>query len=296
MSEHLETISNDIYLVEGYNKGKFPFSNSILIFNNHNEAVLIDTGCGIEKLHQLKERYHICRIINSHTHPDHSAGNWLFKDDIVSIEVPEEGFDTSGNIFALSERFTESGALAKKWRDHVPTMLGMKDCKPTKRFNINSEITFGDVTLIPLYTPGHTIDHYCFYEPNEKILFSFDIDLTSFGPWYGHLESDIREFKTSIERLIELDIKILVSSHRNIITDHIYEQLDSFYQKFDERTEKIHKLLKKGIQSIDQLIEKKPIYGNFPYAEPLLRFWEGEMIKKHIRELQQEGKFFEILL
>lgn len=296
MSEPLQKIVNNIYLVKGKNNGKFPFSHSILIFNNQKEAILIDTGCGIEKLHQLKDKFHICRIINSHTHPDHSAGNWIFKEDVESIVVPEEGFNTSGNIFALSERFTESGELAKNWRDYVPVILGMKDCKPSQIFNKNSEIVFGDIMLIPIYTPGHTIDHYCFYEPNERILFSFDIDLTSFGPWYGHHESNIKEFKTSIERISELDIKILVSSHRSIVTDNIYGQLESFYQKFDQRTEKIQKLLNQGIRSIRQLIEKKPIYGNFPYAEPLLRFWEGEMIKKHIKELQHEGKFSDILL
>ena len=296
MSEHLQRISNDIYLVEGKNRGKFPYSNSILIFTSNNEAVLIDTGCGIEKLHRLKKKFHIYRIINSHTHPDHSAGNWIFQKDVESIEVPSEGFDTSGNILALSERFTESGELARIWRDYVPTLLNMKDCEPTHRFNKNSEIALGDVILLPIYTPGHTIDHYCFYEPNERILFSFDIDLTSFGPWYGHHESDIKEFKTSIERLYELDIKILVSSHRRMVTDHIYEQLKIFNNQFEERSIKIRKLLTEGFHSLDQLIEKKPIYGNFPYAEPLLRFWEGEMIKKHVIELQQKGEFSEILL
>ncbi|MFX0086416.1 MAG: MBL fold metallo-hydrolase [Candidatus Hodarchaeota archaeon] len=294
MSEPIQKIINNIYLVKGKNNGKFPFSHSILIFNNQKEAILIDTGCGIEKLHLLKKSYHIYRIINSHTHPDHSAGNWIFQDDVKSIEVPLQGFYTSGNILALSERFTESGEIAKKWRDYVPTMMGMRDCKPTHSFNEKSVIEFGDINLLPIHTPGHTIDHYCFYEPNERILFSFDIDLTSFGPWYGHRESSIREFKDSIQRLGELKIKILVSSHRNIITTHIYEQLEEFYQKIEDRTEKIRSLLHDRVQSIDQLIEKKPIYGNFPYAESLLRFWEGEMIKKHITELQQQGEFLDI--
>ena len=210
--------------------------------------------------------------------------------------MPLRGFNTSGNIFALSERFTEPGEIAKIWRDYVPTIMGMKDCNPTYSYDEKSVFDVGDVTLLPIHTPGHTIDHYCFYEPNEKILFSFDIDLTSFGPWYGHRESRIPEFKDSIKRLKKLDIKTLVSSHRSIVTDHIYEQLDSFYQKFEERTEKIRVLLHEGVRTIDQFIERKPIYGNFPYAEPLLRFWEGEMIKKHIVELQQQGEFSNILL
>lgn len=295
MFEHLQRISNNIYLVHGKNNGRFPSSHSILVINGQKEAVLIDTGCGIEKLHQLKDHFHIYRIINSHTHPDHSAGNWIFQDDVESIEVPLQGFNTSGNIFLLSERFTEPGEIAKIWRDYVPVIMGMKDCKPTHSFSTNSEITIGDIILIPIHTPGHTIDHYCFYEPNDKILFSFDIDLTSFGPWYGHQESSIVKFRNSIKRVSELHIKTLVSSHRGIVTDHIYEQLESFSRKFDERTLKIRSLLQEGIRSIDQLIERKPIYGSFPYAEPLLRFWEGRMIQKHITELQRQGKVTDIL-
>ncbi len=283
----LTRISNNVYLVQGKNNGKFPFSHSILILNNSKEAVLVDTGCGIENLQEIKKKFHIYSVINSHTHPDHSAGNWVFEDITESIVVPKEGFSTSGNILALSKRFTEPGEVAVYWRDNIPSIMGMKDCNPTQSFDNKSVFEIGDVTLQPIHTPGHTIDHYCLYEPNEKILFSFDIDLTSFGPWYGHRESSISEFKDSINKLKELDMKYLVSAHRGSITNHIYEQLAKFYQKFRERSDKIRTLIQEGAQTIDQLVERKPIYGEFPYAEPLLRFWEEQMIKKHIAEIEE---------
>ncbi|MFX0208236.1 MAG: MBL fold metallo-hydrolase, partial [Candidatus Hodarchaeota archaeon] len=223
-------------------------------------------------------------------HPDHSAGNWLFQTNVESIEVPVEGFKTSGNILALSNRFTEPGKIAKYWRDNIPKIMGMKDCKPTQSFDSKSEFDFGDVKLLPIHTPGHSIDHYCFYEPYEQILFSFDIDLTSFGPWYGHRESNILQFRKSINKLKELEIKILVSSHKGIITKDIYKQIDAFYRKIDERTGKIHALFQSGAQTIEQLVEKKPIYGEFPYVKPLLRYWEKQMIKKHLAEMKQYCK------
>lgn len=287
MSHRLQRITEDIHLVEGENNGKFPFSHSLLIFSKPKETVLIDTGCGIEILQSLKEKYQINRIINSHTHPDHSAGNWMFKNYVESIEVPLQGFDTSGNIIALSNRFTEPGEIAKYWRNHIPKIMGMKNCKPTHSFDHKTEFDFGDVKLLPIYTPGHTIDHYCFFELNDKILFSCDIDLTSFGPWYGHRESSIPQFKDSIIKLKELDTKILVSSHKGIITKNIYKQLNQFYQKFEERTNRIRALYQAGKQALNQLVEEKPIYGEFLYAEPLLRYWEEQMIKKHLTEIEQ---------
>ncbi|MFX1535807.1 MAG: MBL fold metallo-hydrolase, partial [Promethearchaeota archaeon] len=244
----LEPISEDIFLVVGKNKGRFPFSHSILIFENKNKTVLIDTGCGLEILKELKKKYNISYIINSHTHPDHSAGNWLFKDR--PIYVPEEGFNTSGNLVALSERLAEPGELAKYWRGYVTTGLGIRDCRPTHKFNANSVFEFGKVVLQPIHSPGHTNDHYCFYEPNEKLLFAFDYDLTSFGPWYGHRESNIPDFKRSIKKLKALDVKILISGHKGIVTKNIQEQLDQFQAKFDERDNSILELLHEGEKTI----------------------------------------------
>ena len=70
MSHQLQRITDDIFLVQGKNKGRFPFSHSTLIFGE-SKIILIDTGCGIENLKSLKNEFQINCIINSHTHPDY---------------------------------------------------------------------------------------------------------------------------------------------------------------------------------------------------------------------------------
>ena len=285
----IEEITGDILLVKGVNNGAFPFSHSIIVLSDDKDAVLIDTGCGIDTLKELKRRFRIKRIINSHTHPDHSAGNWLFNDDGVSISVPREGFATAGNILRLSERFTEPGYLAEYWRGWVSEKMSFKDMPVDDCFDSDSTFHFGDVILKPIYTPGHTIDHYCLYEPERKILFAFDYDLTRFGPWYGHRESNIGEFKDSIMRIMGLEIDIFVSGHKGIITDDIEGRLERYLLKFDENEGKILKLLSEGNKTIGELTDRAPIYGGFPYAMPLLRYWEGNMIKMHLDELVNKG-------
>ncbi|MFW9996110.1 MAG: MBL fold metallo-hydrolase [Candidatus Odinarchaeota archaeon] len=285
----LERITNKLSLVQGKNNGRFPYSHSILIFDQK-RPTLIDTGCGIDILKDIRKKYEISCIVNSHTHPDHSAGNWLFKTDQVSIHEPEEGIDTSGNIFALSERLAEPGELATYWRRFAASTMDFADCNPTHSYDEKTIFEFGDVILEPVHTPGHTADHYCFYEPNDGILFAFDYDLTSFGPWYGHRESSIPDFKKSIEKIKQLDIKILVSGHKGIINGNISDQINRFSKKFDERDQKIIELLQSENRTIDQLVEKAPIYGQYPYAEPLLRYWEEQMITKHLVELEKQEK------
>lgn len=280
---NLGAITKYLFLVEGKNKGRFPFSHSILILDK--DIVLIDTGCGIETLKRLKREYDVDYVINSHTHPDHSAGNWVFKG--TSIYVPEEGFETSGDLMALSKRFV-SEELALEWRKFVKETMNFRDCRPTNCYDGNTTFEFGETTLKPVHTPGHTKDHYCFYEPRERIVFSFDYDLTSF-PWYGHEESSIPKFKESIKKLELLSPKIVVSSHRGIIAENIAAEFNRFFEILSGRSRKISSLLGNG-KTFDQLVEYAPVYGKFSYAESILRYWESEMIKKHLKELGISGR------
>ncbi|MFW9984149.1 MAG: MBL fold metallo-hydrolase, partial [Candidatus Odinarchaeota archaeon] len=193
--ERLEPLTDQIFLLLGENKGRFPRAHSILV--QAEETVLIDTGCGIPLLKAIKDEFDISYIINSHTHPDHSAGNWVFKGQ--KIFVPQEAFDTSGNIVALSHRFVGE-ELASLWQEFARAVMDLQNCPPTHSYTEDTPFQIGDIVLTPIFTPGHTMDHYCFYYEPQRILFAFDYDLTSF-PWYGHQESSLTEFRQSIERL-----------------------------------------------------------------------------------------------
>jgi hydroxyacylglutathione hydrolase len=93
--ELFEQLGGSIFIVPGKNGGRFPYSNSILIAEDNNKSILVDTGCGLEKLSQIKKSANVVKIINSHTHPDHSAGNWVFRESAVPLHVPAEGFGSS---------------------------------------------------------------------------------------------------------------------------------------------------------------------------------------------------------
>jgi glyoxylase-like metal-dependent hydrolase (beta-lactamase superfamily II) len=279
-----ELISDQIYLIRGENDGRFPYGHSVLIIEQDNKGILLDTGCGINILKNLKQKFVITKIVNSHTHPDHCAGNWVFKDTTPEIWVPNEGFLSAGNLMLLSERFTERGHLAKYWRKFVHEHMNFRDFLPTKAYSERTPIQIGEIELTPVYTPGHTHDHYCFYEPTQKIMFTFDIDFDSFGPWYGHRESSISEFKSSIEKIMEFDIETIVSGHRGIIRDHIPERIEEYASKIKERENKILNLWQET-PDIKKLVDMAPIYGSYPYGKPLLSFWEEQMIIKHLQEV-----------
>lgn len=277
-----QKITDCITLITGKNQGRFPFSHSIFIEDE--VTALIDTGCSIEQLkHLSSERIDI--VINSHSHPDHTAGNWLF--ERIPLSVPREEIDFNSNVILLSQRYAGE-KLAGVWRDFVSTTMNFKNAHPTESFGDHDVFQFGSTVLEAVHTPGHTVGHYCFFEPYERILFSFDIDFTGFGPWYGHGESDIGQFKASIKKVRSLNPEVVVSSHKGIITEDIDMKFEQFTRVFCERD----RCILEGLdveQSFEEIVDKALIYKDFSFHPLLLRFWEGMMVQKHLEGLIDAG-------
>ncbi len=273
-----------LYMVSGPGGGRFPLAYSFLVEGE--EWALIDAGCGIETLRALRRR-RMDRVIASHAHPDHTAGCWLF--DGVPLYAPEATAGTFGRFELLGERFTEPGHLAATWRHFVSQAMGFRSTRPTHTYGDGETFDFGSLSLVAIHTPGHTADHTCLFEPRHGVLLSFDIDLTSFGPWYGHRESDVEAFKASIRRLMGLRPKVIASSHKGIISDDVEGHLQRYLDVFEARDRKLLALLSTK-RTLEELVDLSPFYGGYPYAEELLRYWEGQMVRKHLDGLIAEGR------
>ena len=286
MRNSLIKIIPGLYLVPGEGEGRFPFAHSLLVEGE--TRALLDTGAGIERLRRLRDdpALPLDMVISSHSHPDHSAGNWLFSG--LPLYAPMQAADSFGRLEPLSERLAKPGPLAAAWIQYISQHLGFRDAPPTHTFDDGHSFDFGGpqggIELLAVHTPGHTVDHTCFFEPTHGVLLSFDIDLTSFGPWYGHRESDVAQFKASIRRIMALEPRVVVSSHKGVIRDDIQARLARFLGVFDEREEKIRGLLAAG-HSVADMVDLSPIYGGHPYAPDIMRYWEEQMIIKHVESL-----------
>ncbi|MGD2247900.1 MAG: MBL fold metallo-hydrolase [Candidatus Methanofastidiosia archaeon] len=283
----LHKITQNITRITGKPQGKFPFSHSFLIEDDI--TALIDTGCGIKILQELKNLKPIDMVINSHSHPDHTAGNWVFPD--IPLVVPKEEINFNSNINLLSHRYAKECALT--WREFVSGTMEFRDAHPSKSFEDGKIFDFGNTVLEAVHTPGHTIGHYCFFERDKKILFSFDIDFSGFGPWYGHEESDIDQFVASINEVRMLKPETVVSSHKHTITKGIDQKFQQFLRVFQIREQKILKFLEKE-RTITDIVDSALIYRDFSFHPELLRYWEKMMIKKHLEKLVRTGLVKEI--
>ncbi len=260
-------------VIEGLNRGKFPYCNVVKV-----GEIVIDAGAGIEVMRKLRDK----KLILSHLHPDHSSGAWLFK----KILAPEEGKIT---LDSLARRFVTPD-LVETWKRFISTSIGLREFE-CERYE--EGVVIEEPEIIAISVKGHTIDHHVFLI-EQKVLFGGDVDLTSFGPFYGNPEADPHLFEKEIDKLLDLDFEVFVSAHSKPIfgKEDAMSKIIEFKNKIKEREDKILALLEEP-KSIDEIVELSPIYGRKPYAKEILDFFEKVMIEKHIKKLEKEGKIGE---
>ena len=278
-------VTGPVWLLVGQRLGSFPHCHGVLI-KGRGQTALVDTGCGGEILTELAASDEVDLVLNTHTHPDHSAGNHHF--DGTEILVPVQARQSAGQKKLLSQRFTEPGELAKEWHLYVSEQMDFQDQLPTGFFESNQEITVGGEKLVTIPAPGHTVDHHLLYLPEHGVLLSADIDFTSFGPFYGHHESNMAQFANSIEQIKEIKPKVVVSAHRQPPYEDIDQAVDDFLAIMDRREQRILELVERGLDR-HGLVEASPFYGGHRFYPKLSRFWEGQMIDNHLDSLVKRG-------
>ncbi len=286
MSDKLLTeLLPNLYFVHGKLSGRFPYSNGLMI--DAEERVLVDTGFGRSRIEEIMDSGEVKVIINTHYHLDHVFGNkyiphakiWAHKLDAPALRSSKQFMKYTG----LNENLG--------FPDPIRFPGGPYSCEVDRELVDGEILDFGALRLQVIHTPGHTPGHIALYEPQAGILFSGDIDLTPFGPWYGNLCSDLEEFIGSIRYLIELNPKVLVTSHSGIITDNITTRLKEYLEILNIRDHQIIEYLQVA-KTVEELVDQKIIYTRFPEPQRLYRFFEEVMIRKHLQYLIGQGKVY----
>ncbi|AAB89745.1 MULTISPECIES: MBL fold metallo-hydrolase [Archaeoglobus] len=263
-------VMRGVRVIEGMNGGRFPYCNVVVVGD-----VVIDAGAGLEVMRKVNASL----LVLSHLHPDHSSGAWLFKD----VLAPAEGRIT---LDTLARRFVAPD-LVESWKRFISAATGLREFE-CERYEEGVVVKEPEIVAVPV--KGHTMDHHVFLI-EQKVLFGADVDLTSFGPFYGNPEADPYLFEREMDKLLDIDFEIFVSAHSKPVfgKEEAEGRILEFKRKIKEREEIILSLLEEP-KSLDELVELSPIYGRKPYAKEILDFFERVMIEKHIEKLEMEGR------
>lgn len=280
-------IAENVLFIEGENKGRYPFSNSMLI--DDDVKLLIDTGMGPNLAAKIAKEKRIDLVVNSHGHEDHIACNHLFK----NAKICSHKFDAPviRSVEKLEELYGSTGTEVEKFIDlFLRDVFKLKGSRVDLEFEDGHVFDLGSVKLEVIHTPGHSSGHCCFSVPGERLVFLADIDLSSFGPWYGSLDSDIDQFIKSISRIRELKFEVALSSHKGIVRGReiICEKLNEYLNKIFEREKKLLDFLEEE-HTLDEIVDEAIIYGKFPEPKAMYELMEKIMIKKHLERLLRKN-------
>ena len=287
----LVPLTRSLTFVEGDQQGRFPRANALLVHDG-GLNVLIDTGCGEGVLRALQAAHPIDYVICTHSHLDHISGNWLFPERPIWMPAGI-AFETAGSAARLAARFADDPDIQRRWLETTVPYVGFRDTPPTDAYPPGHVFEIGRVKLHSIPAPGHLTDHTCFWEPESGTLLATDIDFTGFGPWYGNPESDPTQFEESIRRVWGLHPRTVISSHKGVFREDLDRQFEAYLAHFARREQAILAALELP-RTLAELEDLAIIYGRFPRAEEMLRYFERVMIAKHLARLEQQGQVYRV--
>lgn len=230
---------------------------NMYVLEDERGAAVIDTGLpgragwaavrsGMKAAGVPLRRVHTIMI--THSHPDH-FGNAARIADVAGADVLAHN---SFQIWWTPDNHTEA-ILDDEMRDrHQAARLGrmpwhgtsdrlptgrrvrawwmrnmahrmFRSPTPTRRLSDGEHLVLGNRILQTVHTPGHTIDHLCWFEPATGVLFSGDHVLPTITPHIAGIGAGpdpLAEYVESLAKTVALPgVSVVLPAHGNPITD-----------------------------------------------------------------------------
>jgi len=286
-------LSDEVFVVIG---GSFPRCNTVVVIAD--EVVVIDPGCAVEDLRgflmtQDLNLRDIDTVILSHIHPDHITHtmrlNRLSNCRVAANEITTPLFNEKEEMKRFLG-FTKGNPVRKLWEQLVDgRMYGAFDEGRVDEVLSNGDkFSLGDITLQTIYTPGHLPDHMCIEILEPNLVFASDIDLTEFGPYYGHPNSSIRDFKNSIRQLQHGKYSGLISGHlKEPLVEDYKDRLTAYSRQIGMREDLVLSAILEGAKTIPEITATPIIYPSL--TNPVFLQFETWMIEHHVASLLASG-------
>jgi glyoxylase-like metal-dependent hydrolase (beta-lactamase superfamily II) len=280
----MQELFHNVFYIPGANNSSFPYSAGLYLAGR-DRRVLIDVGMGPEALAPVKARG-VDLIILSHTHLDHH----LTKSELPGVPIwchkAEAHFLSDLDAFLRATGIDRSGYHPKRFRDSLPQAF---EGHIARSLSGDERLDLGGLTLQLIHTPGHTPGHLAFFVPEHDLLFSADIDLIQFGPFYGHEFADIEQLLISIDKLKNLPSKIVATGHAGPFTDNLEQRFDDYAAAIFRRDRLVLDFLDRP-KSLENFARQNLIYPHYPDPEVLIQWFELVHIKKHLARLANQGQ------
>lgn len=243
----------------GEKSGKYPDGNQVVVQGADARAAF-DTPLVANRLG--REFLDVDLVVLGHVHEDHMAG--LHRVPQAEVHVHELDVEAARSWEGLSRHYgysrpvlDEMHALIRRDFHYAPR----PDAMPYHDGAVWE--LGGGVTVRAFHAPGHTSGHCVLLVEPGGVAFIGDIELSSFGPYYGDATSNLVDFRRTLEAVKEIPAQAWVTSHhKGVITDRatFLSLLRAFASRLDAREEAIAAYLAENPSTLAELVAHRFLY------------------------------------
>ena len=278
--------SVSVYL--GEKSGKYPDGNQVVV-RGADTLAAFDTPLVANRLGD--ELLEADLVVLGHVHEDHMAG--LHRLPHAPVYVHEADAEAARSWDGLARHYGYAPGVLAGMHEKIEREFHYAPRPDALAYADGASWDLGGgVTVRAFHAPGHTSGHCVLLVEPGGVAFIGDIDLSSFGPYYGDATSSLAAFRRTLAAVKDLPAKVWITSHhKGVITDrHAFlELLAAFASRLDAREEAIASFLRAGPATLEELIAHRFVYPqqlNDLFYEDV----ERRTISQHLESLVLAGR------
>jgi hydroxyacylglutathione hydrolase len=270
----------------GAHGGKYPYGNSLLV-EGAEETVLIDPSLSVIPRRDALPR--VDRVLNSHSHEDHIAGNHLFPD--VPWYLHELDLTNIHSLDNMMAMYGYGGDLDAGFRTILLDEFHFTPRPDALAYRDGDVFDLGGSRVRVIHTPGHTRGHCALYIEPDDVLYLADIDLSSFGPYYGDAWSSLEDFERTLRQVKLLDARWYATFHHIGLLEGraaFLERLDRFAGVIRTREQRLLAFLSEP-KTLDEIVKHRFVYREqdmVSFADMV----ERRSMEQHVEMLRRAGR------
>jgi glyoxylase-like metal-dependent hydrolase (beta-lactamase superfamily II) len=229
--------------------------------------------------------------ILGHIHEDHTAGLGRFAN--VPVFAPERDVDALRSLEGMLRHYGYSPETNARMAEKITAEFHFRPRPDALGYAPDTVWELGGgVSVRAIHMPGHTRGHSVLLVEPGGIAFIGDIDLSSFGPYYGDACSDLAEFRDTLRRIEHLPARAWITfHHKGVIAkrETFLHLLGAFRDKIERRDGAILAALAPRGKTLAQLVAQRFLYPP-GYQDVYVDDAERRCLQQHLAALIAAGQ------